>query len=34
MGGWGGGITVLREIRENIVFIRQEQNGSFDKNNI
>ena len=28
------GITVLREIRENIVSIKQEQNGSFKKKNI
>lgn len=33
-GGVGGGITVFREIRENTAFIRQEQNGNFDKNNI
>lgn len=34
MGVGGEVITVLREIRENIVFVRQEQNGSFDKNNL
>lgn len=30
----GGGITVLREIRKNTAFIRHEQNGNVDKNNI
>lgn len=33
-GGGGEVITVLREIRENNAFVRQEQNGSFDKNNL